>query len=242
MHGLKQHHRLRRAGGASASVGDRLALAYRQEGFAVRAAPLPADGPQQPDAALLLSRGGQTVLVHAYGSVHGAQAQAAVQKLATDGFTQGATRGELIAAAGFTVAAYQAALRLGQITLCEDAARAALLDAPVEDTPVAMPARTPGRPALALRAAISCGGAAMALVLVLAAMPGLRGQMQDLLHRPASAPAMATPIAASDWVAPAGSRSGALELGGTLAPSVAQAQSMTAPLPANFNQALAARL
>lgn len=243
MYGLSKHRHLRLAGGAQSTASDRLAMAYRREGFAVRVAPL-GEGAQRPEVALLLIRGHETVLVHGYGPAQGAQAIDAVQQLAADSFTTGANRGELIAAAGFTVAAYQAALRLGQITLCEDAARIALLEVAAEDVPAASQARAGemGRPAWALRALIGTGGTAMALMMVMAAMPGLQGQALGLLHRPASATAVAVPVAANDWIAPANARSSALELGGKLAPTVSRAQPMTAPLPANFNQALSARL
>jgi hypothetical protein len=237
------------ADGVYATGPERLAAAFRLRGFEVRVLPLPDDARANlPDAIVLLRKGREQVLVHAYARVQGALPQGTVRQLALDAFEANAARGMLIGAAGFTVAAYQAALHHQQLELIDEAGLGALLDAqaPVQTQPAAalspQSLRQATRPAWPLRAVIGMGGMAMAVVMVFASMPSLQGQLLGLLRPASNAPSF-TQASAEPWHAPSQARSGELSLSAAVeSGSVArQAASVTASgLPDNFNQALSA--
>jgi hypothetical protein len=235
--------------GVQATGPKRLAAAFGLRGFEVQVLSLPADARANvPDAVLLLRQGREQVLVHAYARAQGALPQGAVRQLVLDTFEANAARSMLIGAAGFTVAAYQAALHHQQLELIDEAGLGALLDAPalVETQPAAaLPPkslREATRPAWPLRAVIGMGGMAMAVTMVFASMPSLQGQVLGLL-RPASTSAPFTQASAEPWRAPSQSRSGELSLSAAVESGsmTRQAASVTASgLPADFNQALSA--
>jgi hypothetical protein len=235
--------------GVQATGPKRLAAAFGLRGFEVQVLSLPTDARANvPDAVLLLRQGRAQVLVHAYARAQGALPQGAVRQLALDAFEANAARSMLIGAAGFTVAAYQAALHHQQLELIDEAGLGALLDAPalVETQPAAaLPPkslREATRPAWPLRAVIGMGGMAMAVTMVFASMPSLQGRVLGLL-RPASTSAPFTQASAEPWRAPSQSRSGELSLSAAVESGsmTRQAASVTASgLPADFNQALSA--
>lgn len=220
------HIRRRRAGsGAVRPVGEgasRLAAVYRAQGFRVDQLPPGEDATgEAPDAALQLHRGRDSVLVHAYCSGHAPVSQQAVQYLAQALFDAGATSAVLIGRVGFTAGARNAAVRLGQIGLLEGAALQAMtggseaeawaaLSAPADMPSAARITRDGTLPAWPVRAAIGMGGMAMAVTLLFASVPSLRGDVQQMLLPTASA-ATAQPQAEA-WLAPAASRSGELAL------------------------------
>lgn len=237
------------ANGAHATGPERLAAAFRLRGFEVHVLPLPDDARANlPDAIVLLRKGREQVLVHAYARTQGALPQGAVRQLALDTFEADAARGMLIGAAGFTVAAYQAALHHQQLELIDEVGLGALLDAqaPVQPQPAAalppQSLREATRPSWPLRAVIGMGGMAMSVIMVFASMPSLQGQVLGLL-RPTSAPASFTQVSAEPWRAPSQARSGELSLSAAMESGsmTRQAASVTASgLPADFNQALSA--
>lgn|GEM_PF-2949369 len=233
------------ASGVQAIDPERLAAAFGLRGFQVQVLALSDDArANQPDAILTLRQGREQVLVHAYACMQGAMPQGAVRQLALDAFQAGADRAMLIAAAGFTVAAYQAALHHDALELVDEQGLGMLLDASsTHNRPSVSPPSSPReatRPAWPLRAAIGVSGTALALVMVFASMPSLQGQVLGLLH-----PARPTGVAfaqasAEPWRAPSQSRSGELDLPALESRVVShQATFATAgALPANFNQAL----
>jgi hypothetical protein len=238
----------------SSTGAARLAQAYREQGFRVDQIAPTANGlGDTPDAALLLHRGLDSVLVHAYCRGHAPLTPQAVHHLAEGLFEACATSAVLVGRAGFTPAARNAAIRLGQIGLLDGAALQAMtggseaeawesLSGP-EAMPIVMLDR-PRRPAWPVRAAIGAGGLALAATMVFASLPVLRDAVHELLTRPAVATTADLPQApAEPWLAPAQSRSGdlALKAAPESAPRVHQAAFETTDgLPANFNQALSA--
>lgn len=239
----------RRAGrGVADEAASRLAKAYRALGYAVEVLPAAsATSANAPDTALLLTKEREQVLVHAYARRHGALAQGAVQQLAAERFEVGAQRAFLIGEGGFTVAAHQAALRHGDLVMADHPAAAdqplPVVDVYAERAALrAMSLREATRPAWPLRAAISAGALAMAGIFVFVSSPALQSRAERLLRQPAPTMALLQP-AGQPWTAPAQSRSGALNLGGS-AEQAATPMSADAfgSLPANFNQASAPRL
>ncbi|SEL85203.1 Restriction endonuclease [Pseudoxanthomonas sp. GM95] len=240
------------ANGVQTTAAERLAAIYRARKFEVQALALPDDARANlPDAILMLHQGRDHVLVHAYARVHGPLPQGAVRQLAMDAFEAGATRSVLIGAAGFTVAAYQAALHHNQLALVEEHDLSLSLEAAapaVQPLPVEVPVlslREATRPAWPLRAVIGLGGMAMAVTMLFVTMPVLQRPVMGLL-RPAATPGAAFAQAAIEpWRGPSSARSGELELQAAIesgSPSRQAAVVTAAGLPANFNQALAPHL
>ncbi|MBP3973249.1 restriction endonuclease [Pseudoxanthomonas spadix] len=241
---------------SSSSVGaTRLAQVYREQGFRVeQLAPAADAADEAPDAALVLHRGGDSVLVHAYCRAQAPLASQAVGHLAQALFDAGADSAVLVGRSGFSVGARRAAARLGRIALLDGAALQAMTGGSEADawdllaTPDALPGTLPrdaGRPGWPMRLAIGMGGLAMAATMAFASVPALRGELLQLLFKPSVSAVVAPPSQADEpWLAPSQSRSGELALkaaAADAAPRMQQAvHETTGELPANFNQALAA--